>query len=71
MKRVEVGDHDNDEFEPIDPASHHHVKPGFDAGEEVGPAAEGEHQFPHRRREEELPKGSLADRLREHHRRGA
>jgi hypothetical protein len=61
-KRVEVGDHDNTAFEAVDPASHH-VKPGFDAGEEVSPAKEGEERFPHRRSEEEVPKGSLADRL--------
>jgi hypothetical protein len=62
-KRPEAGDHDNDAFEFVDRASHH-VKAGFDAGEEVSPQ-KGEEQFPHRRREEEVPKGSLADRIQE------
>lgn len=69
-RRLEVGDHDNTEFETIDPDSHHHVKPGFDAGGEVSPAKDGEQRFPHRRREEEVPKRSLADRLREDRQRG-
>ena len=62
--RLEVGDSNNTEFETLDPDSHQ-VKSGFDAGEEVARAKEGEHRYPHRRREEEIPKGSLADRLRE------
>jgi hypothetical protein len=67
-RRPEVGDDSNTGFETIDPDSHH-VKPGFDAGVEVSPGEEGE-RFPHRRREEEIPKGSLANRLRRD-RRGA
>jgi hypothetical protein len=74
-RRPEVGDHDNTGFETVDPASHH-VKPGFDAGAEVssakeGEAKEGEVRFPNRRREEEVPKGSLADRLRDDGKRDA
>jgi hypothetical protein len=63
-RRREVGDHDNTAFESVDPAAHH-VKPGFDEGAEVTPSKEGEERFPHRRPEAEVPKGSLADRLRE------
>lgn len=63
-RRREVGDHENTAFEPVDPDTHHHVKPGFDAGEEVSEEREGEVRFPHRRPEQDVPKASLAERLR-------
>jgi hypothetical protein len=62
-RRREVGDDDNTEFETVDPASHH-VRPGFDRGDETSPTKEGEVRFPHRRPDEGVPRVSLADRLR-------
>jgi len=71
-RRLEAGDHENTSFEVVGTDSHH-VKPGFDPGEEVSEAqeAEGAVRFPHRRGEEDVPKGSLADRLRDDKRRSA
>lgn len=62
-RRLHVGDHENTDFETVDVDSHH-VKPGFDSGDEESESQEGEHRFPHRRREEDVPKTPLAERLR-------
>lgn len=63
-RRLEAGDHQNEAFEVVG-ADAHHVKPGFDAGDEGREEQEGEVRYPHRRSEGEIPKELLADRLRE------
>ena len=62
-RQPQVGDHENTDFEIIDEATHR-VKPGFDSGEERGEPQEGEHRFPHRRSEADVPSGPLSERLR-------
>jgi hypothetical protein len=66
-RRVEVGDHENTAFETVD-SGLHHVRPGFDSGEEGTEKQEGEERFPRRRSEQDVPKASLADRLRSNRR---
>jgi hypothetical protein len=61
-RRPEVGDQENASFETLD-SDLHHVKSGFDSGEEPE-KREGAHRFPRRSNEEDVPKESLADRLR-------
>jgi len=62
-RRPHAGDHENTDIETVDVASHH-VKPGFDSGDEESEPQEGDHRFPHRRSEKDVPKTSLAERLR-------
>jgi hypothetical protein len=69
-RRLEAGDHENEAFAVIGPDAHH-VKPGFDAGGEVSEDQKGAVRYPHRRKEDEVPKASLADRLRDEWRRRA
>ena len=56
------GDQDNSPFEFLR-KDLHHAKVGFHPGEETEPK-EGEHRFPRRTNEREVPRESLADRLR-------
>jgi hypothetical protein len=67
-KRPAAGDHDNVSFQILDTALHH-IKPGFDSTNEEPPKKEGSRRFP-RSVAEKVPKGSLADRLRNEERRG-
>jgi len=57
-----VGDKDNESFEVIEPGLHH-VAAGFQPAADTEPA-EGHHRFPRRGNEEDIPRESLADRLR-------
>lgn len=61
-RRPEAGDQENTEFEYLG-SNLHHVKVGFDAGKPAG-TVEGAMRFPRRSKEEDVPKESLADRLR-------
>ncbi|HEX3453623.1 MAG TPA: hypothetical protein VHS03_03290 [Gaiellaceae bacterium] len=59
-RRPEAGDHENTGFHPVEPDAHH-VKPGFDAGDEAE-EGDGAVRYPHRRSESDVPK-SLAEQL--------
>jgi hypothetical protein len=61
-RRPEAGDQENAEFEYLG-SNLHHVRVGFDAGE-AADAVEGARRFPRRSKEEDVPRESLADRLR-------
>jgi hypothetical protein len=60
--RPEVGDERNTRFEL--PESRRDVTPGFDSDEEPSAVSEGHYRFPRRRREEDIPQQSLAERIR-------
>jgi hypothetical protein len=59
---LEVGDERNTRFEL--PESRRDVTPGFDPDEEPSAVSEGHSRFPRRRREEDIPQESLAERIR-------
>jgi hypothetical protein len=59
--RSEAGDQENTQFEFLG-SDLHHVKAGFDSSEPAE-APEGAQRFP-RRREDDVPKEPLAERLR-------
>ena len=65
--RPEAGDQDNADFKFLG-SDLHHVKAGFDS-REPAEAPEGARRFP-RREERDVPKGTLADRLRSGRRKG-
>jgi hypothetical protein len=60
-KRPEVGDERNTSFVP--PEFMRNLTPGFH-DEEPTSEAEGEYRFPRRRRQEDVPQESLAERIR-------
>jgi hypothetical protein len=62
-RRPEVGDEENSPFEILEP-DWHHARAGFDAGEKPAAVPEGEHRFPRRHEEKDIPRQSLADRIR-------
>jgi hypothetical protein len=61
--RQEVGDQDNTSFEMIG-ENVNHSKPGFESGKEATESREGEHRFPRRTGEHDVPQASLAERIR-------
>jgi hypothetical protein len=67
-KRPEAGDHENTRFEFL-PSDLHHVSAGFDSSE-PGEAPEGARRFSRRSEENDVPRESLAERLRRGRQRG-
>jgi hypothetical protein len=61
-RRPEAGDQENTQFEFLG-SDLHHVKAGFDSSEPTE-APEGAQRFPRRRKEQDVPKEPLAERLR-------
>jgi hypothetical protein len=70
MKRAqpEAGDQGNTHFELLG-SDLHHVKAGFDS-RMPAKAPDGAQRFPRRSKEQDVPKESLADRLRQGRRKG-
>ena len=58
-----MGDQQNTPFEILE-SDVQHAKPGLDFGEERPQVGEGEHRFPRRSEEKDIPRASLADRIR-------
>ena len=66
--RPEAGDNENTEFEFLG-SDLHHVRAGFDASEPTEEPA-GARRFPRRVNADEVPRETLAERLRRGHREG-
>lgn len=66
--RPEAGDQENTQFEFLG-SDLHHVNAGFDSSEPME-APEGAQRFPRRSSEHDVPRESLAERLRRDRRRG-
>jgi hypothetical protein len=67
-RRLEAGDQENTDFEVLR-SDLHHVKAGFDFSQPAE-APEGARRFPRRSADDEVPKESLAERVRRGHRKG-
>jgi hypothetical protein len=59
---MDAGDERNTRFEL--PESTREVTPGFDPDDEPGALSEGQYRFPRRRKKEDIPQESLAERIR-------